>query len=171
MSISFLKARLSGQRAVHCGALALLVLLSAVFFRPVYESWSFFVPPVLGAVLACLTISVAFDWLKVGSWLALAGHAFAFALVIPGLISLPEARFALPLPSAIASLGGALINGPALLLTSPIPARSTQELLVVPVFGVWVGLLISWLLVRRSWPQPALVGPAFVLTTALLFGP
>jgi transglutaminase-like putative cysteine protease len=148
-----------------------MTLLGCVFFRPIFFGWSFFVPPVVGAVIAFAAVGFFCDRFGASNSFGAGAQVAAFVVVVPGLISLPDAKYGLPFPATIISLFHAVVDGPANLLSAPIPAVSEQELLAVPVVAAWVGVLISWLLARRNWPIAAIVGPAFTLVAAIAFGP
>ena len=157
--------------ALRLVALVGLTLMASIFFRPVFGTWSFFVPPVVGAVVACLVVALVCDRFNLDNGFGAFAQLVTFCLVAPALINLSEAKFGLPLPSAWTALFRAAIEGPSRLLTSPIPARSEQELLIVPILGGWLGLTVGWLLARRGRAALALLGPALALIVALAFGP
>ncbi len=151
--------------------ITVLVVLGGTFFWSVYESAGFLVPPLVGAILIAIVVTQICDAFHLRSGEALVAHVVVATLTLPGLLRLSEAKFSLPLPAALSQLFRALINGPVKLLTSPLPARSGQELLVAPVVSAWLGLVVGWLLVRRGFVSWSLAGPFFTLIVALAFGP
>lgn len=159
------------NRSAATVALAFLTLLAGVFFRPVFEAWGYLVPPLVGAVVVALVVAVICDRLKLRGGEAVLLNFVAAALVLPGLLNLSEAKFGLPLPGAMRQLVTALVQGPAKLLTSPIPARSGQELLAAPILGAWAGFVVGWLCVRKRAYGWSVAGPVATLGAALAFGP
>ncbi len=148
-----------------------LVVLGGSFFWPVFESAGFLVPPLIGAILIAVVLTQVADHFELTTGEASVAHVVVASLSLPGLLRLSEAKYSLPVPSALAQLVRALIDGPVSLLTSPLPARSGQELLVAPVVSAWVGLLIGWLFARRGHLGRSLLGPIFTMIVALAFGP
>lgn len=156
---------------LRLGWLTALCLVGASFFYPVFESWSFFAPPVAAAAGASLVVAVVCDRFRVPNGLGGVAQLVTFIAVVPGLIALPGASFGLPLPAALTALFDAAAEGPARLLTTPIPARAEQELLIVPVLGTWLGVSFAWLASRRRQHYFALIGPTLVFATGVAFGP
>ncbi len=163
--------RSTWARLVSIAMLVALVLVAGAFFWPVFESAGFLVPPLIGALIVASAVCVVCDRFSLGGGEATLAHIVAGVFTLPGLMRLSESRFGLPLPAALGQLTRALVGGPAKLLTSPLPARSGQELLVAPILSAWLGLLIGWLLVRRAMVGRSLLGPLFTLVVALAFGP
>ncbi len=151
--------------------LTVLVVIGGSFFWSVYESVSFLVPPLIGALIIAILVTQLSDAARLTTGESVPLQMMVAALSLPGLLRLSEANHSLPTPSALRQLLHAVIDGPARLLTSPLPARSGQELLVVPVASAWIGLLIGWVFVRQRRFGWSLCGPFLTLTIALAFGP
>jgi hypothetical protein len=150
--------------------LVALTFSGGVFFRPVFLAWAYLVPPLAGAVLVAAFIAFLADHFKVGSAEASLLHLVASIATLPGLLALPSAKFGLPFPKAVGELFQALVHGPVRLLTTPIPARSGQSLLVVPVVAAWAGFVLGWVLYRKGRAGWSVLGPVFTLICALSFG-
>jgi transglutaminase-like putative cysteine protease len=165
-----LAAYLPQQTFLPCCALAALTLLAAICFRPVFEVWRFLLP--VGAVVFIALIMAA-----VGDRLRLrTGSAFLLQLIVtvlclPGVLRVPGAYHGLPTPIGVVETVRGLVEGPARLLTSPVPARASNELLAAPVVAVWLGFVGGWLLLRRFRPVTSMLGPLGVFVGALAFGP
>jgi TgpA N-terminal domain len=150
--------------------LALLTIVAGVFFRPVFQAWGFLVPPLVGATVIAFVTAVLCDHFKVRSGEGALIQVVLAVASLPGLLSLSKATFGLPVPAAISQLIRSLIDGPAKLLTTPIPAKSGQELLVAPVASAWMGFVIGWILFRNKRFGWSIIGPTLVVISALAFG-
>jgi Transglutaminase-like superfamily len=150
--------------------LALLTIVAGVFFRPVFQAWGFLVPPLVGATVIAFVTAVLCDHFKLRSGEASLIQIVLAVASLPGLLSLSKATFGLPVPAAISQLIRSLIDGPAKLLTTPIPAKSGQELLVAPVASAWMGFVIGWVLFRNKRFGWSILGPTLVVVSALAFG-
>ncbi len=150
--------------------LALLTIVAGIFFRPVFQAWGFLVPPLVGATVIAFVTAVLCDHFKLRSGEGALIQVVLAVASLPGLLSLSKATFGLPVPAAISQLIRSLIDGPAKLLTTPIPAKSGQELLVAPVASAWMGFVIGWLLFRNKRFGWSIVGPTLVVVSALAFG-
>jgi transglutaminase-like putative cysteine protease len=151
--------------------LTVLVVIGGSFFWSVYESVGFLVPPLIGALIIAIGVSQLCDAARLTTGESIPLQLVIAALSLPGLLRLSRAKHSLPTPSALSQLLEALVDGPARLLTSPLPARTGQELLVVPVVSAWVGLIVGWVFVRQRRAGWSLTGPFLTLTIALAFGP
>jgi transglutaminase-like putative cysteine protease len=150
--------------------LIFLTGLAGAFFRPVFQSWNYLAPPLFGVLLVALVCAYLADRIGISSGEGALIQCVAAVLTLPGLIALPKAKFGIPFPGAIAELFRALVKGPVNLLTSTIPARSGQELLVTPLVSAWLGFVIGWVLYRQRKHGWSLVGPSLVVMVALAFG-
>jgi hypothetical protein len=150
--------------------LALLTIVAGVFFRPVFQAWGFLVPPLVGATVIAFVTAVLCDHFKLRSGEGALIQVVLAVASLPGLLSLSKATFGLPVPAAISQLIRSLIDGPAKLLTTPIPAKSGQELLVAPVASAWMGFVIGWILFRNKRFGWSIIGPTLVVISALAFG-
>jgi Transglutaminase-like superfamily len=150
--------------------LAILTIVAGIFFRPVFQAWGFLVPPLVGATVIAFVTAVLCDHFTLRSGEGALIQVVLAVASLPGLLSLSKATFGLPVPAAISQLIRSLIDGPAKLLTTPIPAKSGQELLVAPVASAWLGFVIGWLLFRNKRFGWSIIGPTLVVVSALAFG-
>ncbi|MEZ5340416.1 MAG: transglutaminaseTgpA domain-containing protein [Acidimicrobiales bacterium] len=138
----------------------ILLVVSSLGLRPVFEGWLFLVPVVAGAAVG-LGVAAFGRWkrLYLGETLALSLLAFGAVgtLFIVG-------------PHDPLGFAGALVDGWSDLLSASPPAALTPTLRVVPYATAWFGAAISGELVRRGAPAISVaVGPvAVLLATCLL---
>ena len=169
--LGHLSWRLDKLTLIPSVGLAALTLVAGSFFQPVFESWSYLVPPLVGVVLVVLATAVVADATALRTATGVALQGLTAALTLPGLLSIPSARQGLPWPGAMRDLLVNLVEGPVRLLTSPIPARSEREFLSAPVLAAWLGFVTGWVVLRRIKPALSVFGPFCTLGVALAFGP
>ncbi len=158
-----------GDAIRHAG-LALAVGLGCVFFYPIFETWSFLLP--LAAMLAiCTAIALAVR----GSGLATAPSLLVVLVgaiaVLPGLSHMPSASLGLPFPRALGELASGIANGPAEMLTLPVPVEATQSLLLVPLGIALLSFLLGIGFLHSSRPRLSMAGPVLSIVGSLSFGP
>jgi hypothetical protein len=159
-----------GEHTVGLLFLAGLTILAGSFFYPVFDSWSYLLPPLAGAVVIAAFAAYLCDFFEIRSGEGAVVQLVSAVVALPGLLGLSEARFGLPFPAAIAQLVQSIAAGPARLLTTPVPAKSGEELLVAPVVTAWLGFAIAWILLRNGRVGLSLLGPVLAVIGALAFG-
>ncbi len=158
------------EQTIGVGFLAFLTVGAGAFFEPVFDSWGYLLPAVAGAVFVAAFVAYLCDHFELRSGEGAIVQTVSAVLTLPGLLGLSKAKFGVPFPSAIAQLVVAIGRGPARLLTSPVPSRSGQELLVAPVATAWLGFAVGWILLRHRRVGWSLIGPVVAVVSALSFG-
>jgi hypothetical protein len=151
-------------------ALVAAVGIGTAFFYPVFETWNFLLP-VVALLIVCGLVALVAKGFRLAVAPSMLLVLVAAIFTMPGLARLPGANFGLPLPRALGSLGSAIANGPAEMLTLPVPVEATQSVLVVPLGIALLSFLLGAMFLHSSRPRFSVAGPVLAIVGSLSFGP